>query len=57
MAQLGYVGLGTMGGRVALRLLKAGHEVRGYNRTASRATWLVDHGLHQSQARRTYSVL
>jgi len=45
VAQLGYVGLGTMGGRVALRLLKAGHEVRGYNRTASRATWLVDHGL------------
>ena len=45
MAQLGYVGLGTMGGRVALRLLKAGHEVRGYNRTASRASWLVDHGL------------
>src|SRR2546421_9307395 len=34
-----------MGGRVALRLLKAGHEVRGYNRTASRARWLVDHGL------------
>jgi 3-hydroxyisobutyrate dehydrogenase-like beta-hydroxyacid dehydrogenase len=34
-----------MGGRVALRLLKAGHKVRGYNRTAERARWLVDQGL------------
>jgi 3-hydroxyisobutyrate dehydrogenase-like beta-hydroxyacid dehydrogenase len=34
-----------MGGRVALRLLKAGHEVRGYNRTAERARWLVEQGL------------
>ncbi len=45
MARLGYVGLGTMGGRVALRLLKAGHEVRGYNRTPERAHWLVEEGL------------
>jgi 3-hydroxyisobutyrate dehydrogenase-like beta-hydroxyacid dehydrogenase len=45
MAKLGYVGLGTMGGRVALRLLKTGHEVRGYNRTPERARWLVDEGL------------
>jgi 3-hydroxyisobutyrate dehydrogenase-like beta-hydroxyacid dehydrogenase len=45
VAQLGYVGLGTMGGRVALRLLKAGHKLRGYNRTASRAKWLADQGL------------
>jgi 3-hydroxyisobutyrate dehydrogenase-like beta-hydroxyacid dehydrogenase len=34
-----------MGGRVALRLLKAGHDVRGYNRTAERARWLVEQGL------------
>jgi 3-hydroxyisobutyrate dehydrogenase-like beta-hydroxyacid dehydrogenase len=45
MAELGYVGLGTMGGRVALRLLKAGHRVCGYNRTPERARWLVDEGL------------
>ena len=45
MAELGYVGLGTMGGRVALRLLKAGHHMRGYNRTPERARWLVDQGL------------
>jgi 3-hydroxyisobutyrate dehydrogenase-like beta-hydroxyacid dehydrogenase len=34
-----------MGGRVALRLLKAGHTMRGYNRTAERARWLVEEGL------------
>jgi 3-hydroxyisobutyrate dehydrogenase-like beta-hydroxyacid dehydrogenase len=34
-----------MGGRVALRLLKAGHDVCGYNRTPERARWLVDEGL------------
>jgi len=34
-----------MGGRVALRLLKAGHKVRGYNRTVERARWLADQGL------------
>jgi 3-hydroxyisobutyrate dehydrogenase-like beta-hydroxyacid dehydrogenase len=34
-----------MGGRVALRLLKAGHRVSGYNRTAERAQWLVEQGL------------
>jgi 3-hydroxyisobutyrate dehydrogenase-like beta-hydroxyacid dehydrogenase len=34
-----------MGGRVALRLLKAGHRVCGYNRTPDRARWLVDEGL------------
>jgi 3-hydroxyisobutyrate dehydrogenase-like beta-hydroxyacid dehydrogenase len=45
MAELGYVGLGTMGGRVALRLIKAGHRVRGYNRTPKRASWLVEEGL------------
>jgi 3-hydroxyisobutyrate dehydrogenase-like beta-hydroxyacid dehydrogenase len=43
--KLGYVGLGTMGGRVARRLLLAGHEVRGYNRTPAKAAWLVDEGL------------
>src|SRR3984893_12083996 len=34
-----------MGGRVALRLLKAGHTVRGYNRTAAKAEWLEREGL------------
>ncbi len=45
MAELGFVGLGLMGGNIALRLLEAGHQVTGYNRTVSRAAWLVDAGL------------
>ena len=45
MADLGFVGLGTMGGRMARRLLDAGHHVTGYNRTQARAQWLVDMGM------------
>ena len=45
MANLGFVGLGTMGGGMAKRLLSAGHQVTGYNRTKSRAQWLVDLGM------------
>lgn len=45
MANLGFVGLGVMGGRVAKRLLDAGHSVTGYNRTAAKAQWLVDAGM------------
>ena len=45
MATLGFVGLGVMGSRVVKRLLDAGHRVTGYNRTASKAQWLVDAGM------------
>ncbi len=45
MAKLGYVGLGVMGGRVAKRLMDAGHTVIGYNRTQSKAQWLIDAGM------------
>jgi 3-hydroxyisobutyrate dehydrogenase-like beta-hydroxyacid dehydrogenase len=45
MANLGFVGLGVMGGRIAARLLDAGHDVSGYNRTKSKASWLVERGL------------
>ena len=45
MTTIGYIGLGTMGGRIANRLLSKGHAVVGYNRTRSRAQWLVDRGL------------
>ena len=45
MATLGFVGLGAMGGRVTKRLLDAGHAVIGYNRTHSKAQWLLDAGL------------
>jgi 3-hydroxyisobutyrate dehydrogenase-like beta-hydroxyacid dehydrogenase len=39
------VGLGVMGGRIAKRLMDAGHTVTGYNRTRSKATWLLDAGM------------
>ncbi len=45
MANLGYVGLGTMGGQMANRFLEKGHTVTGYNRTRSKAQWLIDKGL------------
>jgi 3-hydroxyisobutyrate dehydrogenase-like beta-hydroxyacid dehydrogenase len=45
MANLGFIGLGVMGGRLAKRLLDAGHSVTGYNRTRSKAQWLVDAGM------------
>ncbi len=45
MAQIGFVGLGVMGGRVAKRLLDAGHAVTGYNRTRAKAQWLLDAGM------------
>ena len=42
MAELGFIGLGAMGGRMVKRLLDAGHSVTGYNRTQSKARWLLD---------------
>ena len=45
MATLGYVGLGAMGSRMAKRLLDAGHTVIGYNRTKSKAQWLLEAGM------------
>src|SRR5437762_2755595 len=45
MANLGYVGLGAMGGLMAERLMAKGHTVTGYNRTKSKAQWLVDKGM------------
>lgn len=45
MANLGFVGLGVMGGRIAKRLLDAGHQVTGHNRTTSKGDWLVEAGM------------
>jgi 3-hydroxyisobutyrate dehydrogenase-like beta-hydroxyacid dehydrogenase len=45
MANVGFIGLGKMGGRMVKRLLDAGHTVTGYNRTRSRAQWLLDAGM------------
>jgi 3-hydroxyisobutyrate dehydrogenase-like beta-hydroxyacid dehydrogenase len=45
MARIGFVGLGTMGGRIAGRLLSLGYEVYGTNRTRSKADPLIERGL------------
>jgi 3-hydroxyisobutyrate dehydrogenase-like beta-hydroxyacid dehydrogenase len=45
MAKLGFIGLGTMGGQMAARLLSKGHTVTGYNRTPFKAEWLVKKGM------------
>jgi 3-hydroxyisobutyrate dehydrogenase-like beta-hydroxyacid dehydrogenase len=45
MANLGFIGLGVMGSRMVKRLLDAGHQVTGYNRTKSKAQWLLDSGM------------
>ena len=45
MANLGYIGLGVMGGLMAERLMNHGHTVTGYNRTRAKAQWLIDKGM------------
>jgi 3-hydroxyisobutyrate dehydrogenase-like beta-hydroxyacid dehydrogenase len=52
MAALGFVGLGVMGGRIARRLLRAGHTVTGYNRTRAKAEWLLAEGLRPADSPR-----
>jgi 3-hydroxyisobutyrate dehydrogenase-like beta-hydroxyacid dehydrogenase len=52
MARIGYVGLGVMGGGVARRLLSAGHEVTGYNRTRSKAEPLIADGMRFAESPR-----
>jgi 3-hydroxyisobutyrate dehydrogenase-like beta-hydroxyacid dehydrogenase len=42
---VGFLGLGAMGGRMAARLLAAGHPVYGYNRSPERLTPLTGAGL------------
>lgn len=45
MSTIGFVGLGTMGGRIADRLLASGHQVHATNRTVAKAQPLIDRGL------------
>jgi 3-hydroxyisobutyrate dehydrogenase len=45
VANVGFVGLGVMGGGIARRLLAAGHTVHGYNRTREKAEALAADGL------------
>jgi 3-hydroxyisobutyrate dehydrogenase-like beta-hydroxyacid dehydrogenase len=45
VSRLAFVGLGAMGSRLARRLLAAGHQVSGWNRTVAKARDLVTAGL------------
>ena len=45
MSKVGFIGLGVMGGQMVNRLLGKGHTVTGYNRTRSKAQWLIDKGM------------
>src|SRR5258708_30623691 len=45
MANLGFIGLGVMGSEMVNRLLGKGHSITGYNRTRSKAEWLVKKGM------------
>ena len=45
MANLGFVGLGLMGSRIVKRLLAAGHQVSGHNRTRAKAESLIQAGM------------
>jgi 3-hydroxyisobutyrate dehydrogenase-like beta-hydroxyacid dehydrogenase len=55
MANLGYVGLGVMGGQMVARLLDKGHTVTGHNRTKSKAQWLIDKGMRWADSPREVS--
>lgn len=52
MANLGFVGLGVMGGHMVERLIAKGHAVTGYNRTRSKAQWLIDRGMQWAESPR-----
>jgi 3-hydroxyisobutyrate dehydrogenase-like beta-hydroxyacid dehydrogenase len=52
MSTVGFVGLGAMGSRIAGRLLHAGHELYGTNRTKSKAQPLLDRGMQWSESPR-----
>lgn len=52
MGTVGFVGLGVMGGHMVERLLSKGHSVTGYNRTRSKAQWLIDKGMQWADSPR-----
>ena len=53
MAKLGFIGLGVMGGNMVARLLEKGHAVTGYNRTRTKAQWLIDKGMTWADSPKT----
>ncbi len=44
-AKIGFIGLGNMGGPMALNLVKNGHEVFGYDVDSSKSTWAKENGI------------
>ncbi len=52
MANLGFIGLGVMGGQMVDRLMTHGHTVTGFNRTRAKAQWLIDKGMKFSETPR-----
>ena len=52
MAKVGFIGLGVMGSQMVNRLLDKGHTVTGYNRTRSKAEWLIGKGMKWSNSPR-----
>jgi 3-hydroxyisobutyrate dehydrogenase-like beta-hydroxyacid dehydrogenase len=57
MAKLGFIGLGVMGSHMVSRLLDKGHTVTGYNRTRSKAQWLVERGMKWASSAREVSAV
>jgi 3-hydroxyisobutyrate dehydrogenase-like beta-hydroxyacid dehydrogenase len=56
MAKLGFVGLGEMGSRIARRLLDAGHQVTGYNRTRAKCRDLLESGMRWGDSPRVVAL-
>jgi 3-hydroxyisobutyrate dehydrogenase-like beta-hydroxyacid dehydrogenase len=52
MTKIGYVGLGDMGSRMVKRLLEADYTVMGWNRTRSKAEWLLEMGMEWGETPR-----
>src|SRR5712692_5628954 len=52
MAKVGFIGLGVMGSQMVNRLLSKGHTVTGYNRTRSKAEWLIGKGMQWADSPR-----
>jgi 3-hydroxyisobutyrate dehydrogenase len=52
MAEIGYVGLGVMGGTIVRRLLRAGHTVTVWNRTREKAEPLLGEGARWAESPR-----
>lgn len=52
MEKIGFVGLGAMGSHVVERLLQKNYVVTGYNRTRSKAEWLLKKGMRWADSPR-----